>query len=123
MPYQLRPDRSHCVFVMDTMVVPAKDIDADRRELFVYVDPDYPLAWQAHWPSTAIHNFQRRGGTVHITIGKQQIMITPEGEIVVGTEALRALAVSVVRAMMGPPGNFPTPTFDADELMNRTIHR
>ncbi len=120
MPHQLRPDRSHVVFAMDAIVVPAEDIDAERRELFVFVDPDYPRAWQAHLPHTAIRNFLGRGGTVHITIGDQQIMIRPDGEIIVGSEAERSLAMSFVRAMMGPPGNFPAPTFDATELMNRT---
>ena len=123
MPHELRPDRSHVVFAMDATVVPAEDIDDQNRELFAWVDPAYPNAWQAHWPSTAISNFHRRGGTVRITIGDQHIMIRPDGEIVVGSDAKRALAVSFVRAMMGPPGDFPTPTFDANELMNRTIRR
>ncbi len=123
MPPELRPDRAHVVFAMDATVVPAEDIDDQNRELFAWVDPAHPRAWQAYWPSTAIRSFLQRGGTVHITIGAQHIMISPDGEIVVGPEAKRALAVSFVRAMMGAPGNFPAPTFDANELMNRTIHK
>jgi hypothetical protein len=120
MPPELRPDRAHVVFAMDATVVPAEDIDDQNRELFAWVDPAHPRAWQAYWPSTAIRSFHRRGGTVHITIGDQQILIRPDGEIIVGSEAERALAVSFVRAMMGPAGDFPAPTFDADELINRT---
>ncbi len=118
MPLELRPDRSHVVFAMDAMVVPATEIDDERRELFLLVDPDHPRAWQAHLPRSAIRTFLKRGGTVHITIGDQQMMIRPDGEIIVGSEAERALAVSFVRAMMGAPGNFPPPTFDATELLN-----
>ncbi len=119
MPPELRPNRSHVVFAMDAMVVQANEIDDEKRELFAWVDPDHPRAWEAHWPTTAIRTFLRRGGTVHITIGDIQMMIRPDGEIVVGSEAERALAVSFVRAMMGPPGDFPAPTFDANELMSR----
>ncbi len=119
MPAELRPDRSHVVFVMDAMVIPANEIDTETRELFLHVDPDHPRAWQAHLPSIAIRTFLNRGGTVHITIGDVQMMVRPDGEIVVGSEANRALAVSFVRAMMGPTGDFPAPTFDANELMNR----